>query len=600
MRKYVITILAVLIQLQFAAAAVVPQERAARYAAGLLGMRSLPVAEQGTSQHAPVRGTAQAPDYYIFNNPAGGWVILSADDRTMPVIAYSDEGSFRTEGMPDNMTAWMDDVSREISDARADDTAVPAVIRDAWDALGAVPNGTGTRKWYTTAKWDQLTPYNDKCPVARNEIKKAAAGCMATAMAIIVRFNEWPACGTGVIGNYVTESKPVRIDSRILDGNYYYYDRMPLTDGADSYWSNTEIDAVSQLIYDCGVMVKMDYTYSDGSAAVMEDAVAAFKNHLLYSDKASIQYRSSYKTDQWFSMIVNEIDAGRVLLYGGIGQKGGHAFVCDGYDLDGSKIHINWGWGGNNNGYYTLDLRVKDDEAYPYVQRAVIGLAPNTADVSYGSIASLRSEFGEDNLGYRYYGLKPVSADGQAVSADIVKGSKLSFSFGALANLNDQNLDHVFRISLMDSAGHVRQTGWQVSVQLEPYVLYCMRQTYPTELTVDPALTDYFQLFVSTDGGLSWEAVRPNYTYQPDAVGYCCGVTPDPVIIVPEHCHAGQEIDLKLTLGYIPYGNVRWSLNGTECSGSNVVLGAGQNVIRATLEFYDGSEATIWTTVNAD
>lgn len=602
MRKYVITILAVLVQLQFAAAAVVPQERAARYAAGLLGMSSLPVAEQSTSQHAPVRGTAQAPDYYVFNNPAGGWVILSAEDRIMPVIAYSDEGSFRTEGMPDNITEWMDGVSRAIAGVRADDSAVPAAVSEAWAQLGQTPKSSATGKYYETANWDQEDPYNRKCPRDPIDGKTSAAGCMATAMAIVMRYYEWPQSGTGIIGNYITETRRILINDRInLGKRVYEWSNMPLTNAASAQnWTPAQKSAVAELIYDCGVMLKMDYTYSLGSGAYTDDVIPAMKKHLFYSDKMALQYRSSYPLSKWFSMIVKEIDSGRIVLYGGSSDKGGHAFVCDGYDLEGSKLHINWGWGGTDNGFFTLDLVHGKDDIYNSLQYAILGIAPNTFSVvNDNEYADFMFFYGEDYSGEKYMGLKPMNTGGKNAPVDIVKDSRLCFSFGGLMNMNDRPVDVNFQVCLMDSSGRERQRGWQVMIQSEEYGLFCIPQTNASTLTVEPALTDYFQVFYSLDDGMTWKPVVPNYEYD-DTRGLCCGVTPDPVIVLPEHCHAGQETDLKLTLGYVPYKNVRWSLNGTEFSGSKIVLGAGPNFIQATLEFYDGSTGTIWTTVNAE
>ena len=194
-------------------ASVVTPEDAARYAAKFMGMSSAPAPDNVSLQRSASRGGAQEPEYFVFNNPDGGWVIIAADDRITPILAYSESGRFDSDAeMPDNLSSWMNDVSQTIDAVRNSNAVASAQVSAAWSALrGAGANQEGTKKEIETAKWDQNAPYNNLCPIVTGATKHSAAGCVATAMAIVMRHNRWPETGTGTIGGYTTPSRFYRI-----------------------------------------------------------------------------------------------------------------------------------------------------------------------------------------------------------------------------------------------------------------------------------------------------------------------------------------------------------------------------------------------------
>ena len=120
---------------QAAVAEVVRPDVAARYAADLMGVSSLTVSEKNTSRAPSRDGVTADPEYYVFNNPSGGWVIISAEDRVNPVIGYSDTGSFDLSDMPANLKWWMDGVAESINEVREKDMEAPASVRNAWRNL---------------------------------------------------------------------------------------------------------------------------------------------------------------------------------------------------------------------------------------------------------------------------------------------------------------------------------------------------------------------------------------------------------------------------------------------------------------------------------
>ena len=570
-------------------------EAAAQFARGVLGMKELPTPDNTGSLRAAGRdGSASEPEYYVFNNPEGGWAIISAYDCVTPVLAYSPQGSFRVSDMPENVSWWMEGVSRTISDIRDSGKEVPASVREAWSSLPSLPAPRdGQSKVIETAQWDQVEPYNNYCPVVSGENKRAQTGCVATAMAIICRYNRWPANGKGVIGGYITDTYQTYIPPYSIDAHYYDWNNMPLTDGGkkESGWTSRNKDEVAQLMHDCGVMVKMDYTFQVGSASYSQDVVDAFKTNLSYSDASTLIKRSAYSLDEWFRVIKGEIDAQRLVFYSGSGSAGGHAFVCDGYDTDGTKLHFNWGWGGTYNGFfYPLpELSLPNGWSFPDYQIAIIGLAADTATVEFGLKPRLACV---ERSGFM--GMEPVAP------TDMSAGQKVVFKIGYFLNYEPYDVNCSFKVCLMDSAGTVRQEGWTVDAVIPAINGYVYNfRTEETVLSVTPVLTDYFKLFIRESDG-TWTPMAGDHDVLPDVEDICCGVTPDPVILIPDDCHAGQVIRPELSLGYKRVTEVKWSLNGTALGAAETELMNGRNVIRADVRYLDGSAGSLFRIVTVE
>lgn len=587
MKRSVLVILLMGCLSQTAVAEVVKPDAAARYAASLMGVNSLSVSENNISRAPGHRGVAADPEYYVFNNPEGGWIIISAEDRVSPVIGYSNTGSFDISNLPSNIKWWMDGVAECIDMVREQDLEAPASVRRSWQALSTNRTPTSTKKVLQTANWNQEEPYTLYCPYINGENVRAVAGCVATAMSIVMRYYQWPERGRGQIGGYTTVQYPTYISAYPIDNHVYNWADMPLTDAAkkESAWTDAQLHEVAQLMHDCGVMVEMDYSI-DGSSASDKNAAGAMKEHMSYAESATFLSRSLYSLDEWFTLIRNEIDNDRVVMYSGNGDGGGHAFVCDGYDTEGSKLHINWGWGGSGNGYFTLDLTIREDDGFPEHQGAIVGIVPDTVTINAEDTEPL---FLMCNNGFA--GMQPYEW------ADMKKGSEMSFIFAWLFSSGSYEGDAEFKVCLMDKDGMVKQEGWIEKREIDKYDSY-MRfvQTGKTALEVTPELTDYFQLFYKIEGG-SWRPVKGNYDVLPGIDGVFCGVTPNPIIIVPDNCTAGQKIKPVLTKSHKQFVTVSWKHNRKQIEGSEITLTEGANEIRADVECLDGTEFSIVRTV---
>lgn len=601
MRKTLVILLSALILTGYVNAGVVTPEMAALCAGSMLGADDMPLPENtGASMSAGRNGRAQYQDYYVCNKPGGGWVIVAADDRVKPIIAYSETGSFSTEDMPANLKCWMDDISECIDEVRDNDLKATDDVKAEWERLlgGYSPERTES-KVIETALWYQFEPYNIYCPVATGENKHAATGCVATAMAIVLRHNKWPAHGKGVIGGYRDEYFNAYVPSYSIDNHYYDWDNMPMSDGEDpkNHWTDENKHQVAQLMHDCGVMVEMDYSYEEGSASSLGLIAKALIDHMYCSESMTAVDRSSFELTEWFSLFRNEIDNDRLAIYRASDGEGGHAFVCDGYETAGNRLHFNWGWGDyDGNGFYSLEyMHPKGSRStFSDYHCAVIGIAPDTANVDLGNAPDII--FAEkDNS----YGMTPFISDGMKVD-DITKGSDLYFIISTLKNMAPHDVARELKICLEGIDGTVKQEGWFTPVIMGPadgnyhYVI-----TDNDVLNVTPELTDLFRLYIKNSDD-TWMPVSPDYSMNSVMEGVVCGVTYDPLIIIPDNVVADESFELTLTYGCTPRKGVEWSVNGQVCPNGMATLVKGKNVIKANVDYSDGSTGTIYKTVNID
>lgn len=341
-----------------------------------------------TRMAAPVRGGSAelktapvgAESIYAFNLKGGGYIIASADSRALPVLGYSDSGSIDWEQMPENVRAWLMQYDEAI-----------ATLGDRMDFKDGnlINNGTPDRTDTRTGRapveplikthWAQDTPYNDQCPPYEGietglQGKRCVTGCVATAMAQVLNYHQWPKTLTNGLPAYETiddcsdDSLTWHIDS--LPPVTFDWDNMldeykvvnPDTKKTEDVGTETERQAVATLMRYCGQAVEMEYGATDlGSAAFRIKCSYAMLNYFDYPAATYLERNEQYGIDEWEEIIYNELYAGRPMLYGGGSpSEGGHEFICDGYDGEG-LFHINWGWSGVYDGYYSLSVLNSDE-----------------------------------------------------------------------------------------------------------------------------------------------------------------------------------------------------------------------------------------------
>lgn len=305
------------------------------------------------------------------------FVILSGDDRALPILAYSLDGPFDTEDLPENLLSWLQGYNQEIQYLVEHQVEAPEAVQTAWLTLAQgklqQPLNRSEVQPLMSSKWGQGYPFNYSCP------DECVTGCVATAMSQIMRYWEYPNKGTGSHSYYHTTYGTL---SANFGNTTYDWDHM--TSSPTSSCSLLEKQALGTLCYQAGVAVDMDYG-PDASAASSYDAPDALKQYFGYSSEAMMVEKSDYTDAGWKNLLKGELDLSRPLYYSGNNatSNGGHAFVCDGYDVR-DYFHFNWGWKGNHNGFYMMGALNPDEETdLNYINKVIIGLHP----VSYALAA---------------------------------------------------------------------------------------------------------------------------------------------------------------------------------------------------------------------
>ncbi len=373
---------------------------------------------------------AEEPQYYIYENADGeGWVMVAANDIARPIIAYSDEGSFRTDNQPENLKHWLGRYNAQIKQAEEDGVSATEEVTQEWSRLrkgGNIRKGTPVVAALIKTKWDQDAPYWKYCP-KKNGTQQTLTGCVATAMAQVMYYWKWPEKGTGSY-SYSTQTLGLSCSADFANTTYdwdnmlekytQYYNEGSSSPTSTSSGNTAQQDAVATLMYHCGVAVAMDYNVSSaggsGAQTIRPNASystakcaqnALYQNFGYKSTTVKGYYRpggSGYSVvsdANWHNYLKTELDAARPIMYAGGGYEDindddtyyGHSFICDGYDdtTPTRKYHFNWGWSGYCDGYYDIENLVPGTGGsgagqgeYLYDHDIIIGIIPDKPDVT--------------------------------------------------------------------------------------------------------------------------------------------------------------------------------------------------------------------------
>ncbi len=316
--------------------------------------------------------------FYVFNASRGeGFVVVSGDDRTEAVLGYSASGTFDLDNMPENVRWWFDQYEEELAllDAGAIELKSPS------GGASYVSTSTVIAPMLSTT-WGQNAPFYNLTPVING--KHCVTGCVATAMAQIMRYHRWPLTQTTSIPAYNREGTSLpTLSGAVFDWKAMkdYYSR------SDTSTTATANVAVSRLMRWCGQAVQMKYGTSESSAFSFPEV---FVDYFHYSPKARQVHRCDYSFTQWRDFILTELSAQRPVMFDGQKHSGGHCFVCDGYDGKG-YYHFNWGWYGSYDGYFLLSAlnpkgggtgAATGENGFMMWERLTIGLEPNTVSTT--------------------------------------------------------------------------------------------------------------------------------------------------------------------------------------------------------------------------
>ena len=297
---------------------------------------------------------------YVFDLHNGnGFVIVAADDVARPILGYSTSNHFGTKPSPEALY-WLHGMESEIAEAIEQSATPSADTKALWSMYGTKsPVLRKTKEAVAplvSTQWNQSPLYNALCPVDENAGSgHPPAGCVATAMAQVLKYWNHPVTGTG---SHSYNHPTYGLQTANFGATTYQWDSMP--NQLSYYNTNGEIEAVATLMYHCGVAVDMNYgTNSSGAmtAANGNPNSTCAENAMLwyfgYSHSIHTTSRGTMNDAEWALLLKSDIDQQRPILYSGRDYSGGHAFICDGYDNN-NYFHFNWGWGGYCDGYYPL------------------------------------------------------------------------------------------------------------------------------------------------------------------------------------------------------------------------------------------------------
>lgn len=428
--------------------------------------KQMPQKAKAKSRAATTASPSDA--YYVFNNDAGGFVIIAGDDAVTPVLGYTSTGSFDAENLPDGLKDLLKSYERQI-----------AALGDNY-----VANRTATRAAFTgekllkTAEWNQYAPFNKYTP------NNYVTGCVATAGAIVMKHHGYPAKGTG--------SHSYTWNGKTLTANFehdYDWASMPAKyDGTN----DAAFDGVARLMADLGVAVEMQYA-KNGSGAYIGNMISALQTYFGYSKLTYLASIDDMEAEAWNAKLRGEIDANRPILYSASdASAGGHSFIIDGYKDE--SFSVNWGWGGYCNGFYQIGALNPESAGKPtgdkYImgQTAVIGLQPSDGTEKISTMGFLK-----------------VSGQLQALNmnvTDVKKGQRGAIFSVPLGNTGDHSFTGEIVAALMNAKGEMREIVISKPFKLTDFApgYYYSSLSFSIESKVDAEPGDYLAIMAKEDG----------------------------------------------------------------------------------------------------
>lgn len=428
-----------------------------------------------------LRHTLEAADHmptvYIMSNSVGQNLVLSADDHGHPLLGYfttPNEGE-----MPPALVAWLDDYSRQIAEARASNIRLQKVTIS--DARNISP--------LLETMWNQDEPFNNLCPRYINEStgvdRRCPTGCVATAMAQIINYHQYPEHGIG------THTYKWNVDQSDLSFDFsaatFDYNNMISYYGGGGY-TQAQADAVATLMYGCGVAIEAIYSpYSTG--AMSESISPALIQYFGYDRDTRIVKRRFFPLQQWIEMMYAEVAAGRPVCYAGGNDEGAHQFVLDGYDTQG-YFHVNWGWGTISNGYFLITGLDPDNQGiggstggFNRNQSAIIGIQPPVdPERTPDPLMTLQFDWGPD----------PQTIARSTTQIKMVNFSIKASPDGGWENYCSEEQKLQLGAKFTDAEGNIYYEWSQMSpttfrpgtYNTAPLVLYCDKRTSTNHVTV--------------------------------------------------------------------------------------------------------------------
>ena len=404
--------------------------------------------------------------YYVFNNDAGGFVIIAGDDAVAPVLGYTSTGAFDANNLPEGLKDLLKSYEQQIA------------------ALGKnyKANATSTRAEFTgekllnTAKWNQGAPFNKYTP------NNYVTGCVATAGAIVMKYHGYPAKGVG--------SHSYTWNGQNLTASFehdYDWANMPVRYTGDN---DAAFDGVARLMSDLGIAVNMQYA-NGGSASALEDLVTALKKYFGYSKYARHLKIEDLGAEAWNGRLRAEIDANRPVLYAASDANvGGHSFVIDGYKDE--SFSVNWGWGGYCDGFYRVGALNPEVDGTPQGDQY---------NSSQAAVFALQPSDGKEVLS----NLRFIKVDGYLETmnmnvTDVKAGKNLTLYLLPLQSYGENSYTGKIAIALKNAKGEIREVFAETGIKELEHGYYIDQYLLGGACTVDAQEGDYLAIVSKEEG----------------------------------------------------------------------------------------------------
>jgi len=403
----------------------------------------------------------------------GGFVMVAADDASIPVLGYSLTSNFDEAGTNPHTNYWFTQYHKQITEIRELNLSNNETLSKWDDILESsfdIYKGGRDVEPLVQDTWNQSPVYNNYCP--EDAGGRAVTGCVATAMAMIMHYHQHPTHGDGSHAYNWHNGTTWIQNSADFGSTVYNWEMMPTSISSGN--SSEEIHEVATINYHAGVSVDMQYG-SSGSGAYSEDVPVAMRTYFGYGYGANLKQRVSYSLTNWQDMIRADHDAGKPVYYAGRSTDGGHAFITDGYQTAGAMFHFNWGWGGSSNGYFAIDALNTGNGSYNIDQRIINNITPieedliiteNISDVLLSSssmVINLNDHFesiGGNSISYSIESNSNSSSVSTSISGSNLTLTQEASGFATIrinANTSTEDFFDIFDVRVVDegpSAGY--------------------------------------------------------------------------------------------------------------------------------------------------
>lgn len=378
----------------------------------------------------------------IIGNENGFVIIANDDDFASGVLGHCDKEFDESNAAP-AMLWWLNMTNQCLSE-RADaasnayNTLQELLTTSVEDAVEPL----------ITTKWNQNEPYYNQVPLYEKSGKSYHyyTGCVATAMAQVMNYYKYPTQGIGSHSyKYPNEESPIGTLSVDFYKTTYDWAHMKDTYIKGSY-TTTEATAVATLMYHCGVAVDMEYG-EDGSGAFNHMAGIAFRTYFGYNKNIKYRNKDTYPDVEFINMLRESLAAKRPVIYGGSGSQGAHSFILDGYNSEG-LFHVNWGWGGHDDGYFAIATM----GGFPDTQEAVFVTKSDVED-------AYKSYWCVDKQGLRAE--KTNNSQGIKISGFIINNDITNFTGSVNIVFKNATTEKSFQVKNCNNVGSLDEKGYR-------------------------------------------------------------------------------------------------------------------------------------------